>query len=236
MSDVERRFQYDLRRNQFTQGVSHYLSGMPSDMRKFIRIDQEPTVEVRIRSSLPTFLYILLHKWKNQQSPFGMAQQIPKGYLLRFKQAMDEGMDMYGYMAEQMMGRESINDPEARKEMHRLFSNIVFDKINTGNEGPAMTALVSSLFGREFTVFLKQFKKQSKGLPMNFYHKNFYTLLHREVSEFMQDVMERAMKAGILFIPLFDAMIVKTSQVRQLQDVFRAVMVSRKIERVVVVR
>jgi hypothetical protein len=139
-------------------------------------------------------------------------------------------------MAEQMMGRESINDPEARREMHRLFSNIVFGRINTGNEGPAMTALVSSLFGREFIFFLKQFKKQSKGLPMNFYHKNFYTLLHREVSEFMQDVMERAMKAGILFIPLFDAMIVKTSQVRQLQDIFRSVMVARKIERVVVVR
>lgn len=236
MSDVERRFQYDIRRNQFTQGVSHYLSGLPSDMRRFIRIDQEPTVEVRIRSSLPTFLYILLHKWKNQPSPFGMAQQIPKGYLLRFEQAIVEGMDMYGYMAEQMMGRESINDPEARKEMHRLFSNIVFGRINTGNEGPAMTALVSSLFGREFIFFLKQFKKQSKGLPMNFYHKNFYTLLHREVSEFMQDVMERAMKAGILFIPLFDAMIVKTSQVRQLQDIFRSVMVARKIERVVVVR
>jgi hypothetical protein len=48
--------------------------------------------------------------------------------------------------------------------------------------------------------------------------------------------MERAMKAGILFIPLFDAMIVKTSQVRQLQDIFRSVMVARKIERVVVVR
>jgi hypothetical protein len=143
---------------------------------------------------------------------------------------------MYGYMAEQMMGRDSINDPETRKEMHRLFSNIVFGKINTGREGPSMTALVSSLFGREFIVFLKQFKKLSTGLPMNFYHKNFYTLLHREVSEFMQDVMERAMRSGILFIPMFDTMIVKSSQVRQMQEIFQATMKARGLDRVLLLR
>ena len=236
MSGVERRFQYDIRRNNFTQGISHYLSGLPSDMRKHIRIENEATVEVRIRSSLPAFLYVLLHKWKHESSPFGMAQQIPKGYLIRFEQAREEGMDMYGYMAEQMMGRDGINDPEARKEMHRLFSNIVFGKINTGSEGPAMTALVSSLFGREFTVFLKQFKKLSTGLPLNFYHKNFYTLLHREVSEFMQDVMERAMRSGILFIPMFDTMIVKSSQARQMQEIFQATMKGRGLDKVLLLR
>ena len=236
MSDVERRFQYDIRRNNFTQGISHYLSGLPSDMRKHIRMDNEATVEVRIRSSLPAFLYVLLHKWKNGSSPFGMAQQIPNGYLTRFEQSREAGMDMYGYMAEQMMGRDSINDPETRKEMHRLFSNIVFGKINTGREGPSMTALVSSLFGREFIVFLKQFKKLSTGLPMNFYHKNFYTLLHREVSEFMQDVMERAMRSGILFIPMFDTMIVKSSQVRQMQEIFQATMKARGLDRVLLLR
>lgn len=236
MSDVERRFQYDIRRNNFTQGISHYMSGLPSDMRKHIRMDNEATVEVRIRSSLPAFLYVLLHKWKNGSSPFGMAQQIPNGYLTRFEQSREAGMDMYGYMAEQMMGRDSINDPETRKEMHRLFSNIVFGKINTGREGPSMTALVSSLFGREFIVFLKQFKKLSTGLPMNFYHKNFYTLLHREVSEFMQDVMERAMRSGILFIPMFDTMIVKSSQVRQMQEIFQATMKARGLDRVLLLR
>jgi hypothetical protein len=205
-------------------------------MRKYIRLGDEPSVEVRIRSSLPAFLYVLLHKWKNESNPFGMAQQIPKGYLTRFEQARHEGMDMYAYMAEQMMGRDSINDAEARKEMHRLFSNIVFGKINTGSEGPAMTALVSSLFGREFIVFLKQFKKKSTGLPLNFYHKNFYTLLHREVSEFMQDVMERAMRAGILFIPMFDTMIVKNSQVRQMQEVFQAAMKARGLDKVLLLR
>ena len=145
-------------------------------------------------------------------------------------------MDMYGYMADQMMGRDSVNDPEARKEMHRLFSNIVFGKINTGTEGPAMTALVSSLFGREFIVFLKQFKKQTKGLPMNFYHKNFYTLLHKEVSEFMQDVMERAMRAGIPYLPMFDTMIVKTSHVRQIQDIFHTAMKARGVDKVLLLR
>jgi hypothetical protein len=236
MGDVERRFQYDIRRNHFTQGISHYLTGLPADMRKYIRMGDEPAVEVRIRSSLPAFLYVLLHKWKNQPSNFGMSQQIPKGYLTRFEQAREAGKDMYAFMAEQMMGRDSINDPEARKEMHRLFSNIVFGKLNTGNEGPAMTALVSSLFGREFIVFLKQFKKLSTGLPMNFYHKNFYTLLHREVSEFMQDVMERAMRAGILFIPMFDTMIVKNSQVRQMQDVFQAAMKAKGLDKVLLLR
>lgn len=236
MSDIERRFHLDIRRNHFTQGITHHLSGLPSEMRKYIRLEGEPTVEVRIRSALPAFLYVLLHKWKNERSPFSMSQQIPKGYLIRFEQAMDDGMDMYGYMADQMMGRDSVNDPEARKEMHRLFSNIVFGKINTGTEGPAMTALVSSLFGREFIVFLKQFKKQTKGMPMNFYHKNFYTLLHKEVSEFMQDVMERAMRAGIAFIPMFDTMIVKTSQVRQIQDIFQAAMKARGVDKVLLLR
>jgi hypothetical protein len=236
VGETERRFQYDLRRNNFTQAISHFLSELPSDMRRYIRIDGEETAELRIRSSLPSFLYVLLHKWKHEASPFGMSKQIPNGYLTRFEQARAEGLDMYGYMAEQMMGRENINDPEARKEMHRLFSNIVFGRLNTGNEGPAMTALVSSLFGREFIVFLKQFKKQSAGLPMNFYHKNFYTLLHREVSDFMNQVMEHAVKAGILFIPMFDSVIVKTSQVRQMQEIFQAAMIARRVERVLTVR
>ncbi len=235
-SETERRFQYDLRRNNFTQGISHYLSGLPSDMRRYVRIDGEETAELRIRSSLPSFLFVLLHKWRHQSSPFGMAKQIPNGYLTRFEQARAEGLDMYAYMAEQMMGRESIHDHDTRKEMHRLFSNIVFGRINTGSEGPAMTALVSSLFGREFIVFLKQFKKLSTGLPMNFYHKNFYTLLHREVSDFMNLVMERATKAGIPFIPMFDTMIVKTSHVRQMQDIFQSAMISKGLEKVLIVR
>lgn len=235
-SETERRFQYDLRRNNFTQGISHFLSGLPSDMRRYIKIDGEDTAELRIRSSLPSFLYVLLHKWRHEASPFGMAKQIPNGYLTRFEQARAEGLDMYAYMAEQMMGKESINDQETRKEMHRLFSNIVFGRINTGSEGPAMTALVSSLFGREFIVFLKQFKKLSTGLPMNFYHKNFYTLLHREVSDYMNLVMEKAAIAGIPFIPLFDTVIVKTSQIRQMQEIFQSAMVSKKLERVLIVR
>lgn len=234
--ETERRFQYDLRRNNFTQGISHFLSGLPSDMRKYIKIDGEETAELRIRSSLPSFLYVLLHKWIQEASPFGISKQIPKGYLTRFEQARAGGLDMYAYMAEQMMGKESINDHEVRKEMHRLFSNIVFGRINTGSEGPAMTALVSSLFGREFIVFLNQFKKLSTGLPMNFYHKNFYTLLHREVSDFMNLVMERAATAGIPFIPLFDTVIVKTSQVRQMQEIFQSAMVAKRLERVLMVR
>lgn len=236
LSDTERRYQYDIRRNNFTQGITHYLSGLPSEMRQYITLDGEASVEVRIRSSMPSFLYVLLNKWKNESSPFGISQQIPKGFLLRFEQAKEAGMDMYGYMANQMMGPDSINDGDARKEMHRLFSNIVFGRLNTGREGPAMMALVSSLFGREFIVFLKQFKKQSTGTPVNFYHKNFYTLLHREVSEFMQEVMQQAMLSGIHFVPMFDTIIVGASQTKRLQDIFHTIITRRGLGKVLVLR
>jgi hypothetical protein len=48
--------------------------------------------------------------------------------------------------------------------------------------------------------------------------------------------MEHATKAGIPFIPMFDTMIVKTSHVRQMQDIFKSAMVAKSLEKVLIVR
>jgi hypothetical protein len=48
--------------------------------------------------------------------------------------------------------------------------------------------------------------------------------------------MERAMRSGILFIPMFDTMIVKSSQVRQMQEIFQATMKARGLDRVLLLR
>lgn len=227
---------------KFGNRVSHVYSNMPKKMRKQLTIDGEEVVEIDIKSSQPSFLYVLIEKWFeskfNEDFKADANQEIideklslPLSYKDRFEIVKgSNNLDVYVYMAFKMYGINwKKSNPNARTEMKTLFYKLIFGNPKNPLKGKSREELISFFFGFDMSEFIKSLALTDMGLDLKQKHKNLSALLQREEAAFMQDVMTEMHLNGIGFIPIYDSLIVKVSDFENARLIFNNVIRSHKL-------
>lgn len=227
---------------KFGNRVSHVYSNMPKKMRKQLTIDGERVVEIDIKSSQPSFLYVLIEKWFeskfNQdfkpdanQTIIDEKLSVPLSYRDRFEIAKGRtNLDVYIYMAFKMYGINwKITHPNARTEMKTLFYKLIFGNPKNPLKGKSREELISFFFGYGMSEFIKSLALTDLGLDLSQKHKNLSALLQREESAFMEEVMTHMHEKGVKFIPIYDSLVVKASDFENAKLIFNNLIRSHKL-------
>lgn len=207
---------------KFGKRVSHVYSNMPKKMRKLLTIDGEEVVEIDIKSSQPSFLYVLINKWFENKLSEVIAQDpnktvidsalsMPFSYKDRFDVVKGAGnLDVYVYMAFKMYGIDwRKTHPNARSEMKTLFYKLIFGNPKNPLKGQSREELINFFFGKDMYDFINSLSLTDLGLELDRKHKNLSSLLQREEAAFMEDVMNEMNINGVKFIPIYDSLVVK---------------------------
>jgi hypothetical protein len=204
-NDTERAFQYGIVRNSFTRRIDHVFTTLPRSMQETLRIAGQPCLHVGIRNSLPGMLYLLSHKnrtgLKGRLTPY-----IPTSFLERFNVANQSKMEVFDYMTLRLEGRNSLKDPGKYEEMRTLFLRMLFGPPEGKFKGRDVSELIRHLFGHDMLEYLRETRRNAKGKPDSFFHKNLSSILQKEEATLMDAVLTRM--AGIPCIPMHDALIV----------------------------
>ena len=226
----------------FGKRVSHVYSNMPKQMRKQLTIDGEAVVEIDIKSSQPSFLYVLIKKWFESKYNEGFKadanQEIIDRTLsmpLSYKDRFDivrgaSNLDVYVYMSFKMYGIDwKRTHPNARTEMKTLFYKLIFGNPKNSLKGKSREELISFFFGYDMSEFIKSLALTDLGLDLKQKHKNLSALLQREEAAFMADVMTEMYNNGVKFIPIYDSLVVKASDEERARLIFNNVIRSHKL-------
>jgi hypothetical protein len=204
-NDTERAFQFGIVRNSFTRRIDHIFTTLPRSLQETLQIADQPCLRVGIRNSLPGMLYLLSHRnrsgVKGKLTPF-----IPTSFLERFNVANQAKMEIFDYMALRLEGRNSLKDPGKYEEMRTLFLRMLFGPPEGKFKGKDVSELIRHLFGYDMLEFLRETRRNDKGRPDSFFHKNLSSILQKEEAALIDAVMTRL--EGIPCIPMHDALIV----------------------------
>jgi hypothetical protein len=212
-------------------------------MRKQLTIDGEAVVELDIKSSQPSFLYVLIRKWFESrltedfkadpnQEIIDRTLNMPLSYKDRFDVVMGaSNLDVYVYMAFKMYGINwKRTHPNARTEMKTLFYKLIFGNPKDPIKGKPRQELVSFFFGFYMYEFISALALTDLGLELNKKYANLSALLQREEASFMADVMAEMYNNGVKFIPIYDSLIIKASDREKAKFHFNNIIRSHKLE------
>lgn len=216
-NDTERTFQYGIVRNSFTRRIDHVYTTLPRSWQETLRISGQSCLRVGIRNSLPGMLYLLSNKkhtgLKGKMTPF-----VPTSFLERFNVANQAKMEVFDYMTLRLEGRNSLKDPGKYEEMRTLFLRMLFGPPEGKFKGRDVSELIRLVFGYDMLEYLRETRRNAKGRPDSFFHKNLSSVLQREEADLMDAVMARL--EGIPYIPMHDALIVPGRHVAAARKAF----------------
>jgi hypothetical protein len=230
----EKRALYGINADSFGHRVSHMFSNAPRKYRKHLTIEGESVVEIDIKSSQPSFLHALFNKWLDLDNADRFKVVPPNSFIDKMAMlAGSDKLDLYKYMAMKVKGIAKIGDSTSRAEMKKLFYAIVLGDPVHKLKGQDKKKLVDELFGYGFYEFLTELAKIDFGLEVDRKAKNLVALLQREESSFLNSVMLKLVEDGICFLPLYDSLIVKSSDAEAVKSAFRTAILEQKLTGIV---
>jgi hypothetical protein len=128
-------------------------------------------------------------------------------------------LDFYNYMAIKLYGLGYAKNSNVRLQMKTLFYRIIFSNPRDKIAGFDKKVLIIMLFGEGFYNFLLELSKHKLDLSKDHY-KNLSKLLQNQESDLLYKVMERL---EVPYLPLYDSLIVKKSDAKQVRAVFNEV-------------
>jgi hypothetical protein len=209
---------FNLRESSFGGRISHLYSNAPKEFRRYLKIDNEEVVEVDIKASQPSFLYILFQKWYDFNNKHRGIANASVEYKERFKIISGANIDIYKYMILKTKGMKHISDKQNRAEMKKLFYQLIFGNPINKVAGNSRRDLIIKIFGLDFYEFLEELSKGKLGLDKNY--KNLSMLLQKEEAGFLNKVMLILIDKDISFLPLYDSLIVNKSDADNVKSVF----------------
>lgn len=220
--EEERKALYNIDRDKFGYRLNHVLSNMPRAFRKHLKIGGINVVEVDIVASQPSFLRVLLHRWFVKEDRPEMIEDLPPVYFMELMSLFDgkKKMDVYKYMNYKLNGYRALKDKEARSDMKSLFYSIVYGNPLYGKKSKDKKELISKIFTGDFYHFLIRLTKTDLKVKIKDRRKNMSALLQREESAFLDKVINKLIADKIDFLPLYDSLIVKTSDEQKVREFF----------------
>jgi hypothetical protein len=207
---------HGVRKSKYGDRISHMCSNIPRELRSSLRIQGEKITEVDIITSQPSFLLSMIEDWF-YKSDFGTKNNIvyPESFIKSYNLAqLDmDGVDFY----EKMILNFDANVGEinfSRDQIKLLFMKVVFgDLYFESIRGFNREGLIIGLFGHEFYNFLQSVNKLNvEGIDKSESYKNLSALLQRKEAAFLEEVMDELMLKDIMFLPLYDSLMVKESE------------------------
>ena len=233
----EKRALYGINADSFGYRVSHMFSNAPRKYRKHLSIEGESVVEIDIKASQPSFLHALFNKWFGLDNADRFKVVPPNSFINKMAMlAGSDKLDLYKYMAMKVKGIAKIGDSTSRAEMKKLFYAIVLGDPVHKLKGQDKKKLVDELFGYGFYEFLTELAKIDFGLEVDRKAKNLVALLQREESSFLNSVMLKLVEEGICFLPLYDSLIVKSSDAEAAKSAFRTAILEQKLTGVIQIK
>lgn len=226
----EKRALYGINADTFGLRISHMFSNAPRKYRKHLTIEGESVVEIDIKSSQPSFLHALLIKWVDIDYVDRFKAIPPNLFIDKMRMlAGKKRLDLYKYMAMKVKGIAKIGDDTSREVMKKLFCSLVLGDPIYDLKGQAKKKLVDELFGYGFYEFLTELAKLDFGLAVKRRANNMVALLQREESSFLNSVLTKLVDDGICFLPLYDSLIVKSSDAEAVKSAFRSAILEQKL-------
>ena len=230
----EKRALYGINADTFGFRISHMFSNAPRRYRKHLTIEGESVVEIDIKSSQPSFLHALFIKWVDIEYADRFKAIPPNLFIDKMRMlAGNNRLDLYKYMAMKVKGIAKIGDNTSREVMKKLFCSLVLGDPGFELKGQAKKKLVDELFGYGFYEFLAELAKLDFGLEVKRKANNMVALLQREESSFLNSVMLKLVDDGICFLPLYDSLIVKSSDAEAVKSAFRTAILEQKLTGVI---
>ncbi len=224
---------FGVRRSSFGNRLSHYCSNIPKELRSKLMLGGEYLKEVDIRSSQPSFLMKLIDQWFFK-SEFAALNDLvyPESFVEAYKGTLlrVDGRDFYEHMAS--VYNAKIKDKDVtRDQMKDLFMMTVFGNLEYPNfRKHNRKELISVIFGSTFYQFLKSVNKLSiSGIESYDGHKNLSALLQREEAKFLEEVMLDLMAKEVKFLPLYDSLIIKQSDLATVKMAFNETIIKNDI-------
>jgi hypothetical protein len=226
----EKRALYGINADTFGFRISHMFSNAPRKYRKHLTIEGESVVEIDIKSSQPSFLHALFIKWVDIEYADRFKAIPPNLFIDKMRMlAGNKRLDLYKYMAMKVKGIAKIGDNTSREVMKKLFCSLVLGDPGFELKGQAKKKLVDELFGYGFYDFLKELAQLDFGLEVKRKANNMVALLQREESAFLNSVMLKLVEDGVCFLPLYDSLIVKSSDAETVKSAFRTAILEQKL-------
>jgi len=233
----EKRALYGINADTFGFRISHMFSNAPRRYRKHLTIEGESVVEIDIKSSQPSFLHALFIKWVDIEYADRFKAIPPNLFIDKMRMlAGNNRLDLYKYMAMKVKGIAKIGDNTSREVMKKLFCSLVLSDPGFELKGQAKKKLVDELFGYGFYEFLAELAKLDFGLEVKRKANNMVALLQREESSFLNSVMLKLVDDGICFLPLYDSLIVKSSDAEAVKSAFRTAILEQKLTGVIQIK
>lgn len=222
-SNIIKNIEYNINTQTFGSRIGHLFSSMPKKYRKSLMIEGEEVIEIDIVSSQVAFLLILLKKWFETDSNKRFYTNTPFMMMDKLEMIYSKGskLDLYKYMAVKLNGLNAFQNKEVRNEMKTVLMGLLYGSTKHEKyKGRDRKEIISNLFGTNFFEVLEEIEKSDiEGIDKN-KHRNLSALLQREESEFLSEVMHQLINDKILFLPLYDCLIVKKSDEQKVTDAF----------------
>ena len=226
----EKKALYGINADTFGFRISHMFSNAPRKYRKHLTIEGESVVEIDIKSSQPSFLHALFIKWVDIEYADRFKAIPPNLFIDKMRMlAGNNRLDLYKYMAMKVKGIAKIGDNTSREVMKKLFCSLVLGDPAFELKGQDKKWLLDELFGYGFYDFLKDLAQLDFGLDVKRKANNMVALLQREESSFLNSVMLKLVDDGICFLPLYDSLIVKSSDAEAVKSAFRTAILEQKL-------
>lgn len=231
--DRDQRWElYNIKESSFGSRLSHTYSNMPREYRKHLKIDGDAVIEVDIKASQPTFLFVLFSKW--YRTKYRNAANTPQLYSDVFEALSQTNMDVYKYMVLKLKGLKYLKDPMSREEMKSLFYRLVFGHPKYKVSQRDKKEIVVKAFGSDFYDFLEGVSKVDLRLEgVDRTYKNLSAMLQREESAFLYSVMKRLIKEKVYILPLYDSLIVRKGDQQRVVSAFESIVVSSGLKGII---
>lgn len=208
-----------VRKSKYGNRISHFCSNIPKELRKNLQINGEKITEVDIITSQPSFLLSMIDEWFNK-SDFASKNNIayPEHFIYSYNltQLDSENVDFYSKMI--INFNKNVGEINySRDQMKLLFMKVVFGDLDFESiRGFNRIGLIIALFGSDFYDFLLSVNRLNvEGIDKSESYKNLSALLQRKESALLEEVMEELMVKEIKFLPLYDSLMIKESDVWQ---------------------
>ncbi len=228
--DLIKKVHYNISVSPFGNRISHIFSSMPKKYRKRLMIEGEEVIEIDIVSSQVAFLLINLKKWFDNDFDSELDLELysrrPFEMIDKLEMIYSEGskLDLYKYMALKLHGFKAIHDDKIRNQMKSVFTGLFFDTTNNPTfKEEVREEFIKHLFGLNFFEVLQEIERLDiEGIDIK-KHRNISALLQREESKFLSDVMNKLMTDKVMFLPLYDSLIVKKSDKQKVEEAFNLI-------------
>ena len=231
--EEERRSLYNIGRDKFGYRLSHVLSNMPREFRKYLKIHGDNVVEVDIVASQPSFLMVLLNRWFVKGDRPEMIEDLPPLYFMELMSLFQgkKKLDVYKYMNYKLNGLNAYKDKDARNDMKSLFYCIAYGNPIHGKKNKDKKVLIGKTFSEDFYHFLLRLTKTDLKVGIKDRTKNMSALLQREESAFLDKVIIKLIETKISFLPLYDSLIVKSKDEQKVRELFNDVIMEEGLTR-----